>query len=107
MGYGNAVSTEPAGDDARSTETLRRDIERRRESIAKTVDQAGQRLQQSLSWREHVRERPYGALAVVAIAGFELARLFGSRGTAGERLVAGLARHLDEIGPPYGVRTTG
>ncbi|HET9062705.1 MAG TPA: DUF3618 domain-containing protein [Candidatus Binatia bacterium] len=85
------------GDDVRDSETIRRDIERRRESIARTVDQAGQKIHDSLSWREQLREHPYGTLAAVAGAGFVLARVLRARGTATERLAATVADDVKEI----------
>ena len=63
----------------RSTEEIKRDIERRRASIARTVDQAGQKLHQMRDWREQLREHPYGALALAAFAGFTLAGMSSRR----------------------------
>ena len=85
------------GDDDRDAETIRRDIERRRESIARTVDQAGRKIHESLSWREQLREHPYGTLAAAAGAGFALARVLRPRGTATERLAATVASNVEEI----------
>jgi hypothetical protein len=91
------LNTAPTGDDPRSTADIRRDIERRRESIAKTVDEAGQRIHQSLSWREQVREHPYGALAIAAGAGAVIAGFFRVRGATGARLTAHLTDDLGRI----------
>ena len=94
MGNGNALTQThaPEAEETRSTDAIRRDIERRREAIAKTVDQAGQRLQQSLSWREHVREHPFGSLALAALAGMTLEGLLRRRPTVSEQLAADLTR---------------
>jgi hypothetical protein len=93
-----SIGIPPNADDLRSTDDIRRDIERRRESIAKTVDEAGQRIHQSLSWREQVREHPYGALAMAAGAGAVFAGFFRFRGAAhGSRLTTGLTDDLGRI----------
>ena len=77
----------PEHGDERSTGEIRRDIERRRASIARTVDQAGQKLHQSMDWREQMREHPYGALAVAALAGWLLSGTSSRRPTSpGEQL---------------------
>ena len=70
----------------RSTEEIKRDIERRRASIARTVDQAGQKLHQMKDWREQFREHPYGALALAAFAGFTLAGISPRRPSSAEQL---------------------
>jgi Flp pilus assembly protein TadB len=70
----------------RSTDDIKRDIERRRASIARTVDQAGQKLHQSVDWREQMREHPYGALALAALAGLAVAGLARRQTTRAEQL---------------------
>ena len=72
--------------DERSTEEIKRDIERRRASIARTVDQAGQKLHQMRDWREQLREHPYGALALAAAAGFAIGGMSSRRLTSAEQL---------------------
>jgi hypothetical protein len=66
-------------DGGRTTEEIKRDIERRRASIARTVDRAGQKLHHMRDWREQLREHPYGALALAAFAGFTLAGMSSRR----------------------------
>jgi hypothetical protein len=92
------LSREPRADGDRSADAIRRDIERRRESIARTVDQASRKIRESLSWREQVRQRPYGAVALAAATGFVLATLLRSRTSVGERAEAALASGVREIG---------
>ena len=75
---------EPNGE--RSTDEIKRDIERRRASIARTVDQAGQKLHQMRDWREQMREHPYGALALAAFAGFTLAGMSRRRLSSAQQL---------------------
>ena len=70
----------------RSTDEIKRDIERRRASIARTVDQAGQKLHQSMDWREQMREHPYGALALAALAGLALSSMARREATPAEQL---------------------
>lgn len=77
---------EHEGEGERSTEEIRRDIERRRASIARTVDQAGQKLHHMRDWREQMRERPYGALALAAFAGFALVRMVPRRPSPAQEL---------------------
>ena len=66
-------------DDERSTDEIRRDIEMRRQSIAQTVEQAGQKIEESLDWHTQVREHPFAALALAAGAGYLAAAIFRRR----------------------------
>jgi len=92
----SARSHDGGGD--RSIEEIRRDIERRRDSITRTVDQVGQKVQETLSWREQVGDHPYAALSLAAGAGFLLALAIRRRRTPSERLVEALADNVEEIG---------
>lgn len=98
QGKEHSSSRAPGADGDRTADAIRRDIERRRESIARTVDQTARKIHESLSWREQVRERPYGALALAAGTGVMLAGLLRSRGTVAERAEAALASSVEEIG---------
>ncbi len=42
----------------RSAEEIRQDIAAKRESISETVDRLGERIQETLDWREYVVEYP-------------------------------------------------
>lgn len=89
---------ESDGDHDRSTDEILRDIERRREAIARTVDQAGRKVEESLDWREQVRDHPYGALALVSGTAFVATQLLRHGKTPTERLTATLSDSLEEIG---------
>jgi ElaB/YqjD/DUF883 family membrane-anchored ribosome-binding protein len=85
------------GDDARgerSIDEIRRDIERRRDSITRTVDQMGRKVHDTFSWREQVADHPYVALGVAAGAGFLLAKLLLRRRSSPERLAEELGSTL-------------
>jgi hypothetical protein len=82
----------------RSPDEILRDIERRRESIARTVEQAGQRVEESLDWREKVRAHPYGSVALVAGTAFLAARLLRRGETPVDRLTTTLSDNVEQVG---------
>ena len=90
--------SDPGNGEDRSTDEIMHDIERRRESIARTVDQAGQKVQESLNWKEQVRAHPYGALALATCAVFATVRLLRHGTTPVERLTATLSDNVDGVG---------
>lgn len=63
----------------RSVEEIRREIEARRDSITDTVDKLGDRIEQSLDWREHVGRHPYVSMGVAAGLGLLIGRMVAGR----------------------------
>jgi hypothetical protein len=85
------------GGEGRSTDEILQDIELRRESIARTVDQVGQKVQDQLNLREQVRAHPIGALALAAGTAFLVSRFVGPR-TPLDRFTTRLSRNVDGVG---------
>ena len=85
------------GDD-RSTDEILQDIELRRESIARTVDQAGQKVQEQLNLKEQVRAHPLGSLAVAAGTAFVVGRLMSPTRNPLDRVATRITRNVDDVG---------
>jgi hypothetical protein len=83
----------------RSAEEIRMDIAARRESISETVDRLGDRIQETLDWREYVAEYPYIALGLAAGIGFLVAGIFKVKHepTPRERIYDALAEITEDV----------
>jgi ElaB/YqjD/DUF883 family membrane-anchored ribosome-binding protein len=81
----------------RSARELREDIAATRESISETVDRLGERLQQSLDWREYVAEHPYVALGASAGLGLLLSGLLKRRLSPRERMIEALSETVEDF----------
>ena len=81
----------------RSAQELRDDIAATRESISETVDRLGERLQQSLDWREYVAEHPYVALGASAGLGLLLSGLFKRRLSPRDRMIEALSETVEDF----------
>jgi ElaB/YqjD/DUF883 family membrane-anchored ribosome-binding protein len=81
----------------RSIDEIRRDIDSRRESISETVGRLGDRIQQSLDWREYVADHPFISIGAAAGVGFLLSGLFRHRPTPRERITDAIAESAEEI----------
>ena len=77
----------------RSAEEIRQDIAARRETISEAVDKLGDRIHETLDWREYIADHPYISLGVAAGLGFCIARIFKVKHepTPRERIMAALA----------------
>ena len=95
------VATRMREDDTfeRSAEEIRQDIAARRESISETVDRLGDRLHETLDWREYVAEYPYVALGIAAGVGFIVAGIFKFKRepTPRERIMDALAEISEDL----------
>jgi ElaB/YqjD/DUF883 family membrane-anchored ribosome-binding protein len=80
----------------RSAREIRQDIAAKRESISETVDKLGERIQETLDWREYVAEYPYVALGAAAGLGFLVSAIFKPRPTPQERIVDALADLIED-----------
>ena len=81
----------------RSAEEIRQDIAAKRESISQTVDKLGERIHESLDWREYVGQYPLVALGVVAGLGFLVSGIFKHRPTPQERIVDAFAELTEDL----------
>ncbi|HJQ70894.1 MAG TPA: hypothetical protein VKA70_18105 [Blastocatellia bacterium] len=83
----------------RSAEEIRQDIAARRESISDTVDRLGDRIHETLDWREYIAEYPYVALGVAAGLGFLVAGIFKFKRepTPRERIIDALAEITEDL----------
>lgn len=90
-------STDLDTETGRSIDEIRRDINSRRGSISETVGRLGDRIQQSLDWREYVADHPFISTGAAAGVGFLLSGLFRHRPTPRERIEDALAESVEEL----------
>src|SRR3954470_22604521 len=98
------LATQRIADDAddRSAREIRQDIAAKRETISETVDKLGERIHETLDWREYVAEYPVVALGLAAGAGFVVSGIFKRNPSPQERIfdaVADLTENMtDRVG---------
>src|SRR5205085_3047943 len=80
----------------RSAEAIRKDIADKRDSISETVDKLGERIQETLDWREYIGKYPWLALGLAAGAGFLIAGLFKREPTPRERIMDAVAEITED-----------
>jgi ElaB/YqjD/DUF883 family membrane-anchored ribosome-binding protein len=100
MAERNNVATQMrAGDDdlARSAEAIRQDIAAKRETISETVDKLGDRIHESLDWREYISDYPMVAIGIAAGVGFLLSSIFKHRPTPQERIMDAVAELTEDL----------
>lgn len=83
--------------DERSAQEIRQDIAAKRETISETVDKLGERIHQTLDWREYVAEYPGVALGLAAGVGFLVARVFKREPTPQERIMDAVADIAEDL----------
>lgn len=81
----------------RSAHEIRQDIAAKRETISETVDKLGERIHQTLDWREYIAKSPAVALGLAAGVGFLLAGLFKRKQTPQERIMAAIAEITEDL----------
>jgi ElaB/YqjD/DUF883 family membrane-anchored ribosome-binding protein len=81
----------------RSAREIRQDIAATRENISETVDKLGERIHQTLDWREYVAEYPAVALGVAAGIGFLFSGIFKRRETPQERIMDAIAELTEDF----------
>lgn len=81
----------------RSAEEIRQDIAAKRETITETVDKLGEKIHETLDWREYIAEYPYVALGLAAGVGFLLSGIFKRDPSPSERMVEALADSVEDI----------
>jgi len=82
----------------RSSTEIRDDIAAKRESISRTVGRLGERIHESLDWREHVARYPYVAVGAAVGAGLLLSTLFKKKRSPMDRVVDVLVDRADQMG---------
>lgn len=93
-----ATRLRTAGDPAeRSAEEIRQDIAAKRETITETVDKLGDKIHETLDWREYIAQYPYVALGVAAGLGLLISGIFKRNPSPTERMVDALADSVEEI----------
>lgn len=81
----------------RSAKEIRHDIADKRESLSKTVDRLGERIHQTLDWREYISDHPYAALGIAAGLGFLMWGIFRPQPTSRERIMDALAESAEGL----------
>jgi ElaB/YqjD/DUF883 family membrane-anchored ribosome-binding protein len=100
MAERNDVATRlrAAGDPPeRSAEEIRNDIAAKRESITETVDKLGEKIHETLDWREYIGQYPYVALGLAAGLGFLVSGIFKRNPSPSERMIDALAESVEDI----------
>lgn len=85
------------GGEDRDARSIRKDIAARRESISETVDRLGERIQETLDWREYVSEHPLVAVGVAAGLGLIVAGIFKRKPTPRERIMDAVAETFEDM----------
>lgn len=85
------LNNEKEADVERSSEDIRQDIAKGKEDISHKVDQIGERIKESLDWREYVKDSPYWAMGAAAGLGYLASRVFKTRTTPMERIMGAIA----------------
>ncbi|MFY9553912.1 MAG: hypothetical protein WAV47_04225 [Blastocatellia bacterium] len=81
----------------RSATVIRQDIAAKRESISETVDKLGDRIQETLDWREYVAEYPAVALGVAVGVGFVVSGVFKRKPTPRQRIMDAVAELTEDM----------
>jgi hypothetical protein len=78
----------------RSTEDIRQDIAKEKESISQAIEQIGERVKKKMDWRGYVRDSPYWALGAAAGLGYLASRGLTKRPTPVEQIMRPIAEEL-------------
>jgi hypothetical protein len=81
----------------RSAEEIRQDIAARRDSISEAVDKLGDKIQETLDWREYVSSYPMIALGAAAGLGFLVSGIFKRDPTPRERMMDAMAEMVEDF----------
>ena len=90
------LSNEKEADVERSSGDIRQDIAKGKEDISQKVDQIGERIKESLDWREYVKDSPYWAMGAAAGLGYLASRVFKTRTTPMERIMGAIAEEVHD-----------
>ena len=75
----------------RSSEDIRQNIAKEKESISRKADQIGERIKENLDWREYAKDSPYLAIGIAAGLGYIGSRVLIQRTTPMERIADSIA----------------
>jgi ElaB/YqjD/DUF883 family membrane-anchored ribosome-binding protein len=81
----------------RSAEEIRQDIAAKRETISQTVDKLGEKIHETLDWREYIGQYPIAALGVAAGLGFLVSGIFKHKPTPQERIADAIAELTEDL----------
>jgi hypothetical protein len=81
----------------RSAEAIRQDIAARRDSISEAVDKLGDKIQETLDWREYVSNYPMIALGAAAGLGLLVSGIFKRKPTPRERMMDAMAGMVEDL----------
>ena len=87
------ISIRGAGGE-RSTEDIRQDLAKEKESISQAIEQIGERVKEKMDWRAYVRDYPYWALGAAAGLGYLASLVFTKRRTPVEQIMRPIAEEL-------------
>jgi ElaB/YqjD/DUF883 family membrane-anchored ribosome-binding protein len=74
----------------RSAEEIRKDIDEKKETISDAVNRLGERIQEKVDWRGHVRRHPLLTLGAAAGVGFLVSGIFTRRANPLEQVADAL-----------------
>ena len=81
----------------RSADEIRQDIAARRDSISEAVDKLGDKIHETLDWREYISNYPTVAVGAAAGLGFLLAGIFKRKPTPQERMMDAFAEMVEDL----------
>jgi len=81
----------------RSSEEIRQDIFANMESLSETIDQLGDRMEETFDWRAHMARHPYIVLGAAAGLGFLLSGIFKPSPTPGERIKDAISEAVENM----------
>lgn len=84
-------------EETRSAEAIRQDIAAKRETISETVDKLGERIHETLDWREYISDYPLVAVGAAAGIGFLVSAIFKHRPTPQERIMDAVAELTEDL----------
>ena len=94
----DTIDSRAAGEFERTAEDIRNDIAAKRESINHTVGQLGDKIRETLDWKEYVARYPYAAVGVAVGTGLVIGMLLNRRPSPSERIMDALAEAAEEVG---------
>lgn len=99
-----------AAQNKRSSKEIKQDLAVKGEDFSRTVEQLGERIEEKLDWRGHLRESPFWTMGAATGLGFLAAALVRRRTTPMERLLktlnSGVSGGLSGIAGPGLIKLT-
>lgn len=76
----------------RSSDEIRRDIEREKDNFSHTVEQIGERIKEKMDWREYVNNYPFLSLGAATGIGYLSSSVFRKRTSSIEQIMRPIAK---------------